>query len=112
MKKSRLKPGIDESLRYKYYGTTLEVGDKFYHNNHTTKIGASLPDYLIITKLIPIRDSLNFYIQARYENHAIGPFERLISNTILKDSNLSPLVENPEWIFVNKGFNKEENKNA
>lgn len=97
-------------MTYIYCGTPIGEGDKFYFNNVCVKKKASLPDYLIITGLIPMRDSDNFYIQAKYENHMIGTCERLLSNTILHDSNLNPDAEDPDWIFVKKI--KEENANA
>lgn len=76
----------------------IKVGDRFYHNNHTTKNGTSLPDYLIITRID--EDYPYSTIYARYENHWVDTVERTFSDVILRDSNLDPRVKNPEWIFL------------
>lgn len=83
-----------------FYENPIKVGDRFYHNNHTTKIGASLPDYLIITKIKVDHPYATIY--ARYENHWVDTVERMFSDIILYDSNLYPYAEDPSWIFVRK----------
>lgn len=78
----------------------IQVGDRFYLNSATVKKNLSLPDYLIITKFIPIGEDQKAYIQAKYENHSIDTRERLFSGSIVDYSNLNPNVTDPMWIFV------------
>lgn len=85
-------------MSYTYYGIPIEVGDKFYHNNHCTKIGATEPDYLIITE---VKEMWPYaFFTAKYENHYVDTIERTFSDVILRDSNLDPRVKKPEWIFL------------
>lgn len=78
----------------------ISVGDKFYCNNYSTRKGHALPDYLIVTKVIrDIADRI-VWIEAKYENHSCYTKERMLSSTILDDSNLNPLTVNPQWVFL------------
>ena len=88
---------IAKRLAKKY---DISVGDKFYFNNYTTKRGQSLPDYLIITKIIRDISQQIAWIEASYENHAVYTKERMLSSSILDDSNLNPDAINPQWIFL------------
>lgn len=89
-----------------FYGDRIEEikpGDRFYHNNYTTRIGATIPDYLLITSFKHIGDGRGyFWINARYENHSVDTIERMFSSDIIRVSNLNPAMEKPEWIFVRK----------
>lgn len=74
----------------------IYVGDKFYHNNYSTRKRQILPDYLIVTKVD------KGFVEAKYENHHVYTKERVFSEINLwLDSNLNPIApENPEWIFL------------
>ena len=77
--------------------TKIEIGDKFYHNNYSTKYGQSLPDYLIVI------DKNKGFVTAKYENHFVYTNERLFDETnLFADSNLNPGNKNPEWVFIAK----------
>lgn len=78
------------------------VGDRFYHNNFSTRMGHSLPDYLIVT------DVGKEFITAKYENHYINTNDRLFAIKFLyDDSNLNPKAKDPTWVFV-KALKNEE----
>lgn len=80
----------------------IQVGDRFYINNHAVRKGLALPDYLVVTGLIYLHGSDEIdYIEAKYENHYVHRKERLFSTTILNHSNLNPnLKKKPTWIFL------------
>lgn len=83
----------------------ISVGDKFYFNNSSIKIGASLPDILQVTKLIALRGEEPDYFEAQYINHYVDTRPRTFSMVVLDDSNLNKEREDPSWIFL-KGDNK------
>lgn len=87
MQKKKTKP---KSLSDSY---GVQIGDRFYHNNYSTRKGHALPDYLIIKE---IKDG---FITATYLNHYVYTKERVFSDAILNDSNLNPKETNPQWIF-------------
>lgn len=71
----------------------VDIGDRFYRNTQSVKIGAAVPD-LIEVKDITEMDG-TFYIRGEYIYHTIGPtLERLFSDVIFND---------PDWIIVKKG---------
>lgn len=71
----------------------VDIGDHFYRNTQSVKIGASVPD-LIEVKDITEKEG-TFYIRGEYIYHTIGPtLERLFSDVIFKD---------PDWVVVKKG---------
>lgn len=78
----------------------IQVGDRFYLNTTTVRKGLSLPDYLVITKFIPVGEDAKAYIQAKYENHSVDTRERLFSGSIVGYSNLNKDVTDPMWIFL------------
>ena len=90
--KKKVAPAHPE-LTEKY---NIEVGDRFYLNSHTVKIGATLPDYNVITWI------KGEFFGVKFENCGIGNIERTMGINILDDSNLNPLCTNPSWIFVDK----------
>ena len=60
----------------------VKVGDRFYRKNDGTEMGTCLRDYLKVLEIMP-REEDNV-IRARYENRAVGPFERYFSDAIFK----------------------------
>lgn len=72
----------------------ISVGTRFYHNNHSTEQGHSLPDYLIVQEV------RNGFVTATYENHYVYTKERIFDfENLWQDSNLNPKNRHPEWIF-------------
>ena len=76
-------------------------GQKFYHNNYSTAKGHALPDYLILQRIQLFGHGAErmYLLTAKYENHEVYTKERVLSDVILRDSNLNPRCEKPEWIF-------------
>ena len=76
-------------------------GQRFYHNNFSTREGHCLPDYIILDGLKLARDGDEVYhfLIGHYENHFIYTKERILSDIILADSNLNPQCKDPAWIF-------------
>lgn len=76
-------------------------GQRFYHNNFSTREGHCLPDYMILksVQLAKNEDEIYHFLVGHYENHAIYTRDRLLSDLILANSNLNPLCKDPEWIF-------------
>ena len=85
------------TLKRKY---DISIGDKFYYNNFSVRNGHSLPDYLIVTKLVNDISGKLVWIEAKWENHGVYTKERLLSSSILDDSNLNPNEKNPGWLFL------------
>lgn len=74
-----LDPEVTEILKSK---CPVKVGDRFYRKNAGTEMGTCLRDYLKVLEIMP-REEDNV-IRARYENRAVGPFERYFSDSIFK----------------------------
>ena len=77
-----LAPEVLDSLRSR---CPVKVGDRFYRKNAGTENGTCLRDYLKVIEIQP-RES-DYVIRARYENRAVGPFERYFSDSIFKSDN-------------------------
>ncbi len=72
----------NDAVAERVYKCPVKVGDRFYRKTACVENGACLKDYLKVTEIIP-HDGV-YAIRARYENHAIGPFERTFSSDIFK----------------------------
>ena len=74
----------------------VKIGDRFYRNNYCTQTGACMKDYILVKEIImdPNKSAGNFLIRGKYENRAVGPFERWYSSDIFK---------NNDWIIEKKG---------
>ena len=78
--------------------TDIYKGDRLYHNNFSTRMHQSMPDYLIV---VSVKDDL---VEAKYENHYVYTKERTFSKkNLIADSNLNPKAKNPSWVFLGKG---------
>ena len=60
----------------------VKIGDRFYRKSASVLNGSSLKDYLKVIDIQPYKD--HYAIKAKYENHGIGPFERIFSSNIFK----------------------------
>ena len=83
----------------------ISEGDRFYFNNFSVRRNLTLPDYLVIKKIHTDEKNIPMWIEAVWENHYIHTKERLLSVSILEDSNLNPLNLEPKWVFVKKSQN-------
>ena len=73
----------------------IAVGDRIYYENYCVKKGFSLPDYLLVTDVKPMKENPNMrFITAHYERHTVGTSDRVLSSNILLD---------PNWKIVKKG---------
>lgn len=85
--------------------TDISIGDRFYFNNYCVQKGYSVPDYLIVTDILPSGD----FVKAEYENHAVDTRPRLFSKKNLHfDSNLNPKRDDPSWIFTKAKAQEDE----
>ena len=61
----------------------VKVGDRIYRR----KTNMTIPDRMVVEKIIPNNDGKTYTIRVRYMYHVIGPFEREYSDSIFKDEN-------------------------
>lgn len=68
----------------------VKIGDRIYRR----KTNMTIPDRMVVEKIIPNNDGKTYTIRVRYMYHVIGPFEREYSDSIFKDEN---------WVIEKKG---------
>lgn len=70
----------------------VDVGDRIYRR----KTNMTVPDRMVVEKIIPNNDGKTYTIRVRYMYHVVGPFEREYSDSIFQDEN---------WVIEKKGKN-------